>query len=471
MLAMASNPTYKPSVYVGRVDPKKLAPLVDAEVGEGAQLPGPEPRARRPVSARLDVQAGDRARRDAGHLLSPYQSIQCTPSAAYGLDELEFRTGTRTRTADDAAEALATVVRHVLLRRRQPLLRARRDRARYWTRMQDWAREVRLRPDPTGLDIGGEDAGLVPTPAWRKRDLHEGIDRAWNPGDSIQLAIGQKDVTVTPLQMARFYALLANGGKLVTPYLVSAVEQPARTAARRRSPRRRSGPTGPSPWTSTRRRSRSCATVSTRPRTTPTAPRRRLRQLPRPDRRQDRHGGEGRRRCPATPPITSRTRRGGAAGGRRRHPYGRKGPIVVCAVIENGGHGGTAAAPAALQVFEQWFGVKAGAHGRRGDATDGRTPPPPARLARAGRSTSLALRPRGSTGCCSSRRSARSSPTGSGRSPGSRASTSRATRATTSSARRSPSALGVVALVVALAVDPDRLPRGSARDLRRARSS
>ena len=36
-----------------------------------------------------------------------------------------------------------------------------------------------------------------------------------------------------------------------------------------------------------------------------------------------------------------------------------KPPIVVCALIENGGHGGTAAAPAALQVFEQYFGVKA----------------------------------------------------------------------------------------------------------------
>jgi penicillin-binding protein 2 len=31
--------------------------------------------------------------------------------------------------------------------------------------------------------------------------------------------------------------------------------------------------------------------------------------------------------------------------------------IVVCAVIENGGEGGSAAAPAALQVFQQWFGV------------------------------------------------------------------------------------------------------------------
>jgi len=35
-----------------------------------------------------------------------------------------------------------------------------------------------------------------------------------------------------------------------------------------------------------------------------------------------------------------------------------KPPLVVCALIENGGHGGTAAAPAALKVFEQYFGVK-----------------------------------------------------------------------------------------------------------------
>ena len=44
-------------------------------------------------------------------------------------------------------------------------------------------------------------------------------------------------------------------------------------------------------------------------------------------------------------------------------PYGQSdyaghGPIVVCALIENGGHGSTAAAPTALEVFEQWFGVK-----------------------------------------------------------------------------------------------------------------
>ena len=73
---------------------------------------------------------------------------------------------------------------------------------------------------PTGLDIGNEAPSwqtIVPTPAWRKKTFKSDWDKAWNPGDSIQLAIGQKDVTVTPLQMARFYAMIANGGKLVTP--------------------------------------------------------------------------------------------------------------------------------------------------------------------------------------------------------------------------------------------------------------
>jgi hypothetical protein len=38
--------------------------------------------------------------------------------------------------------------------------------------------------------------------------------------------------------------------------------------------------------------------------------------------------------------------------------YNGKTPLVVCALIENGGHGSTAAAPAALKVFERWFGVE-----------------------------------------------------------------------------------------------------------------
>ena len=127
-------------------------------------------------------------------------------------------------------------------------------------------REVGLRR-PVGRDIGGESADtIVPTPAWRKEHFKTAWDRAWNPGDSIQLAIGQKDVAVTPLQMARFYAMIANGGKLVTPYVVSGVERPVPTVSEP-APSSSSRPTRRATPASTRLRSRRCGTGSTRRRT------------------------------------------------------------------------------------------------------------------------------------------------------------------------------------------------------------
>ena len=83
------------------------------------------------------------------------------------------------------------------------------------------------------MDVGPEQDGLLPTPEWRQSTYTKKtdpccwqIDRLWKPGDSIQLAIGQKDLLVTPLQMVRFYSLIANGGKLVKPHVVQAVGKP-----------------------------------------------------------------------------------------------------------------------------------------------------------------------------------------------------------------------------------------------------
>ena len=78
----------------------------------------------------------------------------------------------------------------------------------------------------TGIDVGPEEEGLMPTPAWRRRHFKTEIDKIWTSGDSVQLAIGQGDLLTTPLQMTRFYALLANGGKLVEPHLVQRIEEP-----------------------------------------------------------------------------------------------------------------------------------------------------------------------------------------------------------------------------------------------------
>ena len=90
--------------------------------------------------------------------------------------------------------------------------------------LQKWARIFGF-GSSTGTDLGPEATGLVPTIGWRAAALQDdAIDKLWKPGNSIQLAIGQGDLTVTPMQMARFYALLANGGKLVTPHVLMDVE-------------------------------------------------------------------------------------------------------------------------------------------------------------------------------------------------------------------------------------------------------
>lgn len=80
---------------------------------------------------------------------------------------------------------------------------------------------------PTGIALPSESTGLVADAAWTKR-MHETDPTNfpyadWLPGDNIQSAIGQKDVLVTPMQLASAYATLANGGTRFSPRLADAV--------------------------------------------------------------------------------------------------------------------------------------------------------------------------------------------------------------------------------------------------------
>ena len=69
----------------------------------------------------------------------------------------------------------------------------------------------------TGIELKGEETpGLLGDQAWKREALGE----EWTPVDTITSAIGQGALQVTPIQMARLYAAVANGGWLVTPHLV-----------------------------------------------------------------------------------------------------------------------------------------------------------------------------------------------------------------------------------------------------------
>jgi len=193
----------------------------------------------------------------------------------------------------------------------------------------------------------------VPTPEWRKKTFKSDWDRAWNPGDSIQLAIGQKDLLVTPLQMAAFYAMVANGGRIVTPYVVSDVEQPGGKGSpsvvlrRFAPPAPRSSGVDPAALSAIR----DGLYLAT-------------------------HSSSGTAAgvfANYSVPISGKTGTAEKVVSLPGYPAGHLedqswfcgwGPsdsarLVVCALIENGGHGSTAAAPAALKVFERFFGVPA----------------------------------------------------------------------------------------------------------------
>ncbi len=73
----------------------------------------------------------------------------------------------------------------------------------------------------TGIDIPGERNGLVPSKKYYDRVYGK---RKWNKGQLISLAIGQGELGITPIQMAQYAALLANGGFAVKPHFVRALK-------------------------------------------------------------------------------------------------------------------------------------------------------------------------------------------------------------------------------------------------------
>jgi penicillin-binding protein 2 len=176
----------------------------------------------------------------------------------------------------------------------------------------------------TGVELRGEDTpGLLGDPAWKKRVLGE----PWTPVDTITSAIGQGAVTVTPIQMARLYAAVANGGTLVTPHLV---ERPTRNR-----------------W------------IGLRPET--------LRVLREGLRMVVTEGTATILNDPNLPPVAGKTGTGEDPP-RPDHawfggyaPAGRPDLVIVAFGENSGGYGGTVAAPMVKALMTTWFHIgKAG---------------------------------------------------------------------------------------------------------------
>jgi penicillin-binding protein 2 len=346
--AMATSPTFDPRLYVGKPNPSALRPLLDQQVAEAANFPGlnraiaglyPPGSTWKPVTALAAMRE---------RLVSAYSPLPCTGSME--IDGTTFNNwnpnSNESMTMPTALAASCDTYFYQLGKDFYDLP------AQYGSPLQKWAAAFGF-GKPAGLDVGGEQSGLLPTPEWRRKTYTKErypetweVDQLWKSGDSVQLAIGQKDLLVTPLQMARFYALIANGGKLVTPHLVSRVEDAGNRGAVRGvfSPRARPLHVQTDELSAVREGlylathasyGTSSGVFSTFP--VKIAGKTGTAEKAVDGVMQDQAWWCGYGPTDATPEL------------------------VVCVVIENGGHGGTAAAPAALKVFESYFGKRAGA--------------------------------------------------------------------------------------------------------------
>jgi penicillin-binding protein 2 len=239
--------------------------------------------------------------------------------------------------------------------------------------LQKWAYKLGV-ARKTGIDLPNERGGSIPSPefiaalqkqerACRKEkkvaNCHlADLTASWNPGDNENFAVGQGDLTATPLQMAVAYSTIVNSGRVPTPHIGDEIVDPSRGVVEKiDKPSRRKVSIDPQ-WRDTVMEG--------------------LRQA------ANAEGGtstgvwaEGWPR--AKHPIYGKTGtaeriyQGNAVDQSWYVGYSYDGtpshkPIMVVATIERGGFGAAAAAPAVRLIMSKWFGVHAKLV--RGESTD-----------------------------------------------------------------------------------------------------
>ncbi|TCJ17362.1 penicillin-binding protein 2 [Rubrobacter taiwanensis] len=191
--------------------------------------------------------------------------------------------------------------------------------------------------DYTGFDLPGESPGRVPTREWQEEWGTTPDDQLWSVGRWVNLSIGQGDLLVTPLQIARGYAAIQNGGTLVTPHVGLEVRDQSGRLVKRFEPEPAGRVDLPERYFE--------ATI------------RGLELVTGPDgtagpafegSELDIVGKSGTGEMQPKDPVTW------FAGWARN----QENPLVVVAMIEEGGHSEIAAAPVVRHVLEAYYGVE-----------------------------------------------------------------------------------------------------------------
>lgn len=78
----------------------------------------------------------------------------------------------------------------------------------------------------TGIDIGGEKTGVLPSAEWKRKAFKRRSEQVWFPGETVIFGIGQGYMTSTPMQIAQMTAIVATRGQYAVPHVVRATRDP-----------------------------------------------------------------------------------------------------------------------------------------------------------------------------------------------------------------------------------------------------
>jgi len=86
-------------------------------------------------------------------------------------------------------------------------------------KLKEWWQKFQL-DQRTGIDLVGEQSGFLPDPAWKEATKGQ----PWRVGDTYNVAIGQGDILITPMELLNYVTAIANGGTLYKPRIVKDIK-------------------------------------------------------------------------------------------------------------------------------------------------------------------------------------------------------------------------------------------------------
>jgi penicillin-binding protein 2 len=224
ILAMGSNPTFDPEVLT--------RPLSQSQVDQLYRDPVLSPLTNRAIAGAYPT----------GSTFKPITSIAALASGNVTTTEPIYDDGLFTLGGIDFENAGGAAYGSLSMERALEVSSdvfyyTLGDRMNGSLALQDWAHKLGIGRE-TGIDLPGEQPGLLPTPAWRNQLYREDLtERPWSAGDNVNLSVGQGDLQADPLQMAVAYATIANGGTVPRPHVAMQVEDPAGRVLREFEPR------------------------------------------------------------------------------------------------------------------------------------------------------------------------------------------------------------------------------------------